>query len=86
MSVLGGGMNFYGQMPEAYNIIVNMENPLIHKIWEAHKADGGSAEDFAKGSDLLKQVTDLALLGNGMLKGKALSDFITRSQQLLTHE
>ena len=86
MSVLGGGMNFYGQMPEAYNIIVNMENPLIHKIWEAHKADGGSAEDFAKGSDLLKQVTDLALLGNGMLKGKALSDFISRSQQLLNNE
>ena len=86
MSILGGGMNFYGQMPEAYNIIVNMENPLIRKVWEAHKADGGSVEDFAKGNDLLKQLTDLALLGNGMLKGKALSDFITRSQNLLNHE
>ena len=86
MSILGGGMNFYGQMPEAYNIIVNMENPLIRKVWEAHKADGGSVEDFAKGNDLLKQLTDLALLGNGMLKGKALSDFITRSQSLLNHE
>ena len=86
MSILGGGMNFYGQMPQAYNILVNMENPLIRKIWEAHKADAGSAEEFAKGSELLKQVTDLALLGNGMLKGKALSDFITRSQHLLNHE
>ena len=86
MSILGGGMNFYGQMPESYNIIVNMQNPLIQKIWEAHKADGGSPEDFAKGNDLLRQVTDLALLGNGMLKGKALSDFITRSQSLLNHE
>ena len=86
MSALGGGINFYGEMPEAYNIIVNMENPLIHKIWEAYKADGGSAEDFARGNDLLKQVTDLALLGNGMLKGKALSDFISRSQSLLSHE
>ena len=47
---------------------------------------GGSPEDFAKGNDLLRQVTDLALLGNGMLKGKALSDFITRSQSLLNHE
>ena len=83
MSALGGGMNFYGEMPEAYNIIVNMENPLIHRIWEAHKADAASAEDFAKGNELLKQVTDLALLGNGMLKGKALSDFISRSQNLL---
>ena len=86
MSILGGGMNFYGQMPEAYNIIVNMENPLIRKVWEAHKADGGSVEDFAKGNELLRQLTDLALLGNGMLKGKALSDFITRSQSLLNHE
>ena len=85
MSVLGGGMNFYGQMPQAYNIIVNMQNPLIHRIWEAHKADEGSAEDFARGNDLLKQVTDLALLGNGMLKGKALSDFIARSQALLSN-
>ena len=86
MSILGGGMNFYGEMPQAYNIIVNMENPLIRKVWEAHKADGGSVEDFAKGNELLRQLTDLALLGNGMLKGKALSDFITRSQSLLNHE
>ncbi len=83
MSALGGGMNFYGEMPQAYNIIVNMENPIIHKIWDDSKAGETPAEEFAKGSDLLRQVTDLALLGNGMLKGKALSDFITRSQNLL---
>ena len=86
MSMIGGGMNFYGELPESYNIIVNMENPLVKKIWDAHKADDASAEEFAKGSKLLKQVVDLALLGNGMLKGKALSDFIARSQSLLTEE
>ena len=32
---------------------------------------------------LLRQVTDLALLSNGMLKGKALADFIKRSEELL---
>jgi len=73
MSALGGGMNFYGTMPEAYNIIVNMENPLISKIWN----------DRENTSELLHQVVDLALLANGMLKGKALSDFIARSQALL---
>ena len=72
MSALGGGMNFYGTMPEAYNIIVNMQNPLIAKIWEEKKE-----------SELLHQVVDLALLGNGMLKGKALADFIARSEKLL---
>ena len=72
MSALGGGMNFYGQLPESYNVIVNLENPLVARIREEGK-DG----------DLLRQVTDLALLANGMLKGKALSDFIARSKRLL---
>ena len=118
MSALGGGMNFYGEMPESYNITVNMENPLVAKIWEAklaevapqgelpaeapkdasdtekevarkaredvrkaHKAD---VEAFAAGNEILHQITDLALLANGMLKGKALSDFIARSQKVVT--
>ena len=73
MSAMGGGMNFYGEMPKSYNIKVNMENPLIARIWGDRE---GSAE-------LLKQVVDLALLQNGMLKGKALADFIARSTELL---
>ena len=84
MSALGGGMNFYGSMPESYNIIVNMQNPLVAKIWDGKKeAADTSAADFASGSELLHQVVDLALLGNGMLKGKALADFIARSEKLL---
>ena len=73
MSALGGGMNFYGEMPESFNIKVNMENPLISKIWESKD----------KESPLLRQVVDLALLSNGMLKGKALAEFISRSEELL---
>ncbi len=83
MSAIGGGMNFYGQMPEAYNIIVNMENPVIAKIWNAHKEDSRESAEFAKDNDLLKQAADLALLSCGLLKGKALNDFIARSQALL---
>ena len=73
MSALGGGMNFYGEMPESFNIKVNMENPLVARIWESKD----------KESPLLRQVVDLALLSNGMLKGKALADFISRSEELL---
>ncbi len=73
MSAMGGGMNFYGELPQSYNIKVNMENPLIARIWSDRE---GTRE-------LLCQVVDLALLGNGMLKGKALHDFIERSRSLL---
>ena len=75
MSALGGGMNFYGEMPAVYNVVVNMENPLVGKII----AD----KDAQNSQDLLRQVTDLALLSNGMLKGKELSDFIARSAKVV---
>lgn len=116
MSALGGGMNFYGEMPASYNITVNMQNPLITKIMEAKAAAVKPAETvedapkdateeqkkevreakdkvaaahkdelraFASGNEILKQVSDLALLANGMLKGKALSDFISRSAKVV---
>jgi molecular chaperone HtpG len=73
MSALGGGMNFYGSMPEAYDVKVNMQNPLIARIWADREGT----------KDLLRQVIDLALLEKGMLKGKALSEFIARSEKLL---
>ena len=73
MSSIGGGMNFYGSMPQMYDVKVNMENPVIAKIWADRE---GTA-------DLLHQVIDLALLSNGLLTGKALSEFISRSEKLL---
>ena len=71
MSKMGGGMNFYGEMPEAYNVIVNMEHPLVKKFWES------------KDTTLLKNMADLALLGAGLLKGKDLTEFVKRSYGLL---
>lgn len=73
MSSIGGGMNFYGSLPEAYTVKVNMENPVIGKIW-ADKENTG---------DTLHQVVDLALLSKGLLKGKDLAEFIARSEELL---
>ena len=90
MSALGGGMNFYGSMPESYNVTVNMESPLVARILEGKpvgdvKADEHKAElkTYAEGCDLLHQLVDLALLSNGLLKGKALSDFVARSYSLI---
>ena len=72
MSALGGGMNYFGNMPKNYTLKVNLEHPLVQKL------RGGEPNE-----DLLHQLTDLALLANGMLKGKPLADFIARSQKLL---
>ena len=83
MSALGGGMNFYGEMPQMYNITVNMQNPLVEKIVAAKPAEADALEAFAKENDVLRQITDLALLANGMLKGKELSDFIARSARVV---
>ena len=73
MSSMGGGLNFYGQMPESYNVVVNMEHPLVKRLVE------GNYED----KELLRQLADLALLSNGLLKGKALADFISRSAKVV---
>ena len=83
MSAMGGGMNFYGEMPAMYNVTVNMENPLIARIMEAKPSEKSELEGFAQENEVLKQVTDLALLANGMLKGKDLSDFIARSAKVV---
>jgi len=49
-------------------------------VRHAHRSD---VEAFARSNEMLHQITDLALLANGMLKGKALSDFIARSEKVV---
>ena len=83
MSAMGGGMNFYGEMPAMYNITVNMENPLVARIMEAASSHKEDLAAFAGDNEMLRQITDLALLANGMLKGKDLSDFIARSSKVV---
>ena len=130
------GMDFYGEMPDSYSLVVNTASPLVEKINEAATAaladkvkpledsidadnakieelrknakDGkldaesqqqtdeliaavGKArdeqqamiKDYGKDQPLVRQIIDLALLGNGLLKGRDLNEFITRSVQLL---
>ena len=76
MAKVSGGMAVYGDMPAFYNVSVNADNALIKQIRES---EGGLCAD----NQLLKQLTDLALLSAGLLKGKALADFVHRSAELL---
>ena len=71
----GGGMQMMGAFPEMYNLVVNSNHPLTSKIL-AEKNKG-------KKEKLAKQAVDLALLSNGMLKGKDLSEFISRSVEMI---
>tara|TARA_B100001250_G_scaffold287060_1_gene248928 strand:- start:403 stop:2307 length:1905 start_codon:yes stop_codon:yes gene_type:complete len=71
----GGGMQMFGAMPESYNLAVNSNHELINKIlFEKTKK---------KRVALIKQVLDLALLSQGMLKGEDLTGFISRSVSLI---
>lgn len=67
---LGGG-GFYGTLPEMYNLVVNANHPIIGKI-------NASKDDQEKGK-MTRQVIDLALLSQGMLKGEELTKFVKRS-------
>jgi molecular chaperone HtpG len=72
----GGGMaSFYGDMPEHYNLVVNVNHPIMSQILEEKDAD--------KQTQTLSQLKDLALLGQGLLKGEALDNFISRSVEII---
>ena len=54
-----------------------------HKLDELRGQRDQILADYAKGNNLVSQLIDLALLGNGMLKGEALSRFIKRSVEMI---
>jgi len=140
MSALGGGgMGFYGDLPDSYNLVVNSNHPLVEQIAKAtddsvkeeispikkeissvegdkvaleklkegkkdeeipqeekdqmddlnkkmdelNKKKETILENYGKENKLVKQLIDLALLSNNMLKGKALDKFVKRSVELI---
>jgi len=139
MSQIGGGMNFYGELPDSYNLVVNPNNQIVNKISEdlqnqegprltennnerkrikeeidfmeqenkKKKADEISQvekddleklrkeltgvenarkdilESYGSGNKVVKQLIDLALLANNMLRGEELNTFVKRSIDLL---
>ena len=139
MSAMQPGMNFYGEMPDSFNLIINTEHPLSKKVIEETEKDchaeiepiqkeinelndaiaklqeaskGKKDEEipvtekeelrnkekevdslrkkeselltqYANKHKLVRQLVDLSLLSNNMLKGEALSQFIKRSVEML---
>lgn len=75
MSAMGGGMNFYGTMPDMHNLVINSNHPLISRILQE--------KDEVKQKELTKQTADLAMLSQGLLKGEELTRFIKRSIELI---
>lgn len=136
---MGGGMNFYGELPDSYNLVVNSNHPVIEKISNDLKGERAAElesnnteitrlkeqisfmegehkklkeEDItqAEKDDLeklrselgltessrkeilelwgnenkvVKQLIDLALLSNNLLRGEELNNFVKRSIELL---
>lgn len=74
MQQLGGG-GFGMNMPDMINLIVNSNHPIISELL--------NEIDVEKQEKLAKQLSDLALLSQGLLKGEALTTFIKRSVDLI---
>jgi len=66
----GGGMQFYGAMPDNYKVTVNANHPLIGRILTAPQEEQAA---------MIQHAYDLALLNQGLLKGPALTAFVERS-------
>jgi molecular chaperone HtpG len=71
----GGGMNFYGAMPDTYKVAINGNHKLVSKILQS---------DTEHQVTLAKQAFDLALLSQGLLKGADLTAFVERSVKVVS--
>lgn len=75
MSSMGGGYAYMKEMPDHYNLIVNTNHKAIQKVM--HTEDPETQETLAK------QLTDLSLLTQHLLKGEELTKFVKRSIELI---
>jgi molecular chaperone HtpG len=79
MAAVGGGMgSFYANMPDEVNLTVNGNHPIFQSILK----EG----DRPRQEKLVHNLSDLALLSQGLLKGNNLTDFIQRSVDLMSGE
>src|SRR5476651_553655 len=75
MAAMGGGMGFYGNMPDNYKVVVNGNHKLVTRILQE--------ENVEVQAQLAKQAFDLALLSQGLLTGAELTEFVNRSVNLI---
>ena len=72
----GGGMSsFYGTMPEEVTLTVNGNHPVYRNILKE--------DDKDKQEKQTRNLADLALLSQGLLKGNELTNFINRSVEMM---
>ncbi len=75
MSAIGGGNMGFGSLPEFYNLVINTNHPLIGSLLDEKEE---SAQD-----EVVKQLNDLALLSQNLLRGEKLTEFIKRSVNII---
>nr|MDQ6889303.1 molecular chaperone HtpG [Bacteroidota bacterium] len=76
MAEFGGGMSsFYGNMPEEVTLTVNGNHPVFQNILKE--------DDKVKQENKVRNLADLALLSQGLLKGNDLTNFIHRSVEMM---
>jgi len=75
MSAIGGGYEFMNNMPDNYNMVVNPNHRLVGQLAET--------SDEPARDRLAKQLIDLALLSQNLLKGSELTSFIQRSVDII---
>jgi len=75
MSALGGGYMGLGSMPEFYNLVVNTNHPVMQTILDQ--------KEEADQEKLVRQLYDLALIAQNLLKGENLTAFVKRSIQMI---
>lgn len=78
MSAIGGGMNFYGNMPDEVTLTVNGNHPIYQELLKE--------DDKSRQEKQVRNLADLALLSQGLLKGNGLTEFINRSVELMQGE
>jgi molecular chaperone HtpG len=75
MSQMGGGMSFMGNMPDEYNLVINTNHPILQTLLKAKSKE--------KKEKIGKQLYDIALLSQNLLKGEKMTEFINRSVDLI---
>ncbi len=76
MGAAGGGMTaFYAQMPDEVTLTVNGNHPIYQTLLKE--------SDEAVKTRQVRNLADLALLSQGLLKGAELTNFINRSVEMM---
>ncbi|HET9279806.1 MAG TPA: molecular chaperone HtpG [Flavitalea sp.] len=79
MSAMGGGMgSFYANMPDEVTLTVNGNHPIYQSVLKQ--------DDQEMQTKVVRNLADLALLSQGLLKGNDLTTFISRSVELMNKE